>query len=177
MVHRITLNLTKKQPRCGEQSHAGPANLRSSLRHPGSTYCDLKALRAFAQHSNSSLYEYRQARPSVESKFGLPFQRPGWFRIYCVGFTHHPYVFPGAEPFAFRTSCLRICTPTIPESKDRNHVRQRVQNHGSLRVSRLFVCKEGAFIDTHVVSRVLLSLWRKTRDSRTLQIGVSRVGP
>jgi len=35
----------------------------------------------------------------------------GWFRVYRVGFIHHPYTLPGAEPFAIRTSsCLQTRT-------------------------------------------------------------------
>ena len=52
--------------------------------------------------------EKTKAQPSIGSRFGLRSQRSEWFRVYRVGFIHHPYALPCVEPFAFRTSsCLR----------------------------------------------------------------------
>ena len=56
-------------------------------------------------------------------------------------------------------------------------MQQRIRNHGSLRVSRLFVWKEDTHTDNYVVLRVLPSLRRKTHDWRNLQSGASLVGP
>ena len=56
-------------------------------------------------------------------------------------------------------------------------MQQGFRNHGSLRVSRLFVSNGDVIVDARVASKALLSLRRKTRDWRSSQKGASRAGP